>query len=339
MKINICGWKIFKKGAGPMLSPLLQRLFRLLKLNILKPGRFLSFAFLLCTAVFADDSPPEILLLNSDFSVEKYRIIDEEFRKTLSSHIRVTRVDMKLEISAASAIKRILASKNYRLIYCVGSKAYLLANQYAGEKPLIFSSVINWQRMQVTDKTYGVSNELHTGMQITLFRYIFPKIKKIGVLYSREFSEEWFETAKAEAGAAGAEIIGRRVSGSHQTLTELKDILPDAEALWLISDPVVMPDKNVLLNILKLCDRQKLPVFSYNSIFATFGAVLAVSVDAPTIGRQASGIAEELLSGSRPDEKVVFPAGTHIILNLHKVKAYGIQYNEESLGSVNQIIE
>jgi putative ABC transport system substrate-binding protein len=268
--------------------------------------------------------------------VEKYRTVDEEFRKTLPSYIPVTHVN--IEISKPSDIEKILTSGKYRLIYCVGSKAYLLAKQYASEKPLIFSSVINWQRIPVTDETYGVSNELHTGMQITLFHYIFPKIKKIGVLYSKKFSEEWFRTAQTEVRGTAVEIIGRPASGGN-TLSELKRLLPDIEALWIISDPVMMPNKDILLNILKSCDTQKIPVFSYNSILIQYGALLAVSVDEPTIGRQAAGIAEELLSGNKPEEKVLFPAGTHIVLNLQKAKAYRIQYNEESLGSINQIIE
>jgi putative ABC transport system substrate-binding protein len=39
------------------------------------------------------------------------------------------------------------------------------------------------------------------------------------------------------------------------------------------------------------------------------------------------------------EEKVQYPAGSHIILNLKKVKEYGLHYNEEALSVVNQIVE
>ena len=39
----------------------------------------------------------------------------------------------------------------------------------------------------------------------------------------------------------------------------------------------------------------KKPVFSYNSAFASYGTVLMISADIPTIGRQAASLAEENL--------------------------------------------
>ena len=89
----------------------------------------------------------------------------------------------------------------------------------------------------------------------------------------------------------------------------------------------------------KESDARKVPVFSYHDVFTEYGAVLIVSVDNPTIGRQAAGIAMEVLSVGKMEEKVQSPAGSHIILNLKKVKEYGLPYKEEALGSVNQIIE
>ena len=100
-----------------------------------------------------------------------------------------------------------------------------------------------------------------------------------------------------------------------------------------------MPEKEYLYKILKICDANKILIFSYHEAFAEIGAVLVISVDDPTIGRQAGGIAAQLLSSSNPTEKVQFPAGSHITLNMKKVKAYGLQYNQNSLGMVNNIIK
>ena len=42
-----------------------------------------------------------------------------------------------------------------------------------------------------------------------------------------------------------------------------------------------------------------------------YGAVLIVSVDEPTIGRQAAGMAKEITSVGKMEEKVQYPAGSH----------------------------
>jgi putative ABC transport system substrate-binding protein len=67
--------------------------------------------------------------------------------------------------------------------------------------------------------------------------------------------------------------------------------------------------------------------------------VLTVSVDEATIGRQAADITREILSAGMIEKQVQYPAGSHIILNLKKVKEYAFPYNQDALGIVNQIIE
>ena len=119
----------------------------------------------------------------------------------------------------------------------------------------------------------------------------------------------------------------------------MKKLLPKVDVFWLISDPELISDKEALLNILQICDDQRIPVFSYHEAFAKIGATLVVSADNRTIGGQAASIALEVLSGNTLDNKVQFPAGTYTILNLKKVKEYGLEYSEDALGWVNEIIQ
>ena len=137
----------------------------------------------------------------------------------------------------------------------------------------------------------------------------------------------------------GIEIIGQHISEGKQTIKALKDLMPKVDVLWLISDPLIMTDKENLTEVFNECEAKKVPVFSYHDIFVEYGAVLIVSVDEPTIGRQAAGMAKEITSVGKMEEKVQYPAGSHIILNLKKVKEYGLEYNEEALSVVNKIVE
>ena len=285
----------------------------------------------------AADKEPKVLLINSDARVEKYKVAQEEFTRALSRQVRSINLDdIKWK---AAAVENLLYDEYPDLVYCIGSKAYLIAHRYISEKDIVFSSIVNWQRLPVTKKTYGVSGELHSGMQMTLFRYIFPEVKKIGVLYSEQYNSQWFNNTRTEAKEMGIEITGNSIAESKQTINTLKGLIPGVDALWLIPDPLIMTDKENLTRLFKECEAKKLPVFSYQDIFIDYGATLVVSVDEPTIGRQAAGIASEILSLGKTDEKVQYPAGSHIILNLKKVKEYGLQYKEEALSAVNQIVE
>jgi len=279
----------------------------------------------------------KIMLINSSGAVEKYNVAQEAFKKTIPQPI----IDVNLNEAQLklSDVEDLLYDEYPDLIYCIGIKAYLIANKFVSEKNIVFSSIINWRRLPMTKNTYGVASELHPGFHLTLYRYIFPKIKNIGVLYSGEYNRQWIDRAQNEARTLGIEIMASDVTESRFAISTLKTILPEIDAQWLISDPVVMADKLTLLEIFKASDAASVPVFSYHPAFTESRAVLIVSVDNPTIGHQAAAIAKDVLTGDKPEERVQLPAGSHIALNLNKIKAYGIHYEEMALGSVNQIIE
>ena len=297
----------------------------------------LFFVAMLLFGVLSADVKTKIMLINSSGAVEKYSVAQEEFLKTIPQS--VVAVDLSKEKYKLSDMEDLLYDEYPDLIYCIGTKAYLIANKFVSEKKIIFSSIINWRRLPRTKSTYGVSNELHPGFQITLFRYIFPKVSKIGVLYSEEYNGHWVRKARENANEMDVEIIAEQVGQSRFTLTTLKTLLPGIEALWLISDPVVIPDKETLHELFALSDATNTPVFSYHPTYVDYGASLVVSVDDPTTGRQAAAMVTDITSGVEMKDRVQLPAGSHIVLNLQKVKAYGIHFNEMALDSVNQLIE
>ncbi len=276
----------------------------------------------------------KILIINSNVSVEKYRIVQDEFRKAVSAPVSEINLENMNEEKMNS-----LSSYVPELVYCIGAKAYSAASRYFADKNIVFSSVLNYRRMDLTSKTYGVSYELHPRMSLYIVRSLFPTVKRIGMLYSKQFTRQWFESARDQAKELGLEITGRAVSDSKDTESLLKQIIGETDAIWMISDPIVMPEEKYLNIMLKTCDDHKKPVLSYNDMFAELGASLVVSADDPTIGRQAAGIASELLSGTKPEDKVQFPAGSQIILNLKKIREYKLEYNSGALGTVNTIIQ
>lgn len=296
---------------------------------------FMGLVFLL--SVLSADEGPKIMVINSNAAVEKYRIAQEEFTKSISTP--VVEIDLGATKLKLREIEDLLYDEYPDLVYCIGSKAYLLANKFISDRKIVFSSILNWRRLPLAPKTYGISSELNPEMQITLYRYIFPELKRIGVLYSRKYNKQWFNEAQSVAKEMGVEIIGRSVSKKRDVIPELKGLLKEVDALWLISDPVVMSDKKSLVEVFKLCDLNKKPILSYHNSFAEHGAVLIVSVDIPTTGRQAAAISLEVLSDDVVKKKVQLPAGSHITLNLKKANEYGLKHSEMALGVVNRIIE
>ncbi len=291
---------------------------------------------LLCfsQALYALDNS-QLLILNSDLSVQKYALMQDVFQEHRESSATVLNLADYSDGEAAAVI-----SKNrYKIIYSIGAKAYLLARQAAADKKIVFSSVMNWRRLPLTDESYGISQELPALMQLMIFRYLFPDLTKIGVLYNEQFNDEWLADAENAGREMGVEVIGKNIASSEELSSKLAELLDEVDALWMIADPVVLANKASVSQIFKLSERHRKPVFSYSEIFIDFGAVLVISADIPTMSRQASALVTDLFNGSPIPRKVDYPAGSHVILNLKKQKQYPIRLNKEALGSVNQIVE
>ena len=184
----------------------------------------------------------KVVLITSDASVEKYREAQEEFKKTISRPVLEVHLEEKKWDLAQ--VEEFLYDEHPDVTYCIGSKAYLLANKFLSDRNIIFSSIINWERLPLPPKSYGVSNELHTEMHTTLFRYVFPGIKTIGVLYSEKYNKEWFEKTRQESQAMGVTIVGRPVAKAEDAIAALQELMPHIQALWFVSEPVVITDKN-----------------------------------------------------------------------------------------------
>jgi len=68
------------------------------------------------------------------------------------------------------------------------------------------------------------------------------------------------------------------------------------------------------------------------------GAILSISADKPTTGRQAALLTQSILEGNAKELSVTPPAGSSITLNMDKVRTYKIKLNEDALDSVNNIV-
>ena len=66
---------------------------------------------------------------------------------------------------------------------------------------------------------------------------------------------------------------------------------------------------------------------------------MVISPDIPTIGRQAAGLADEVMADEEIEEKFQDPAGSAITLNMKVVEKYKLKLNEDALDSVNQLIK
>jgi len=281
-----------------------------------------------------------VLILNTRQGVAKYDIVIEHFRQNISTPIK--EYDLSSAHITAKKLQSIFSKANHKLIYCVGSKACKDAFPYHKDKNIVFSSIINWQRIispEQSRQIFGVTNEFSSEMLLTLFRLFVPDINDIGIIYSQKYNQEWVEELKSHAKSIKINIFAQAISKRSAFYPTMINLLKKIKVFWLISDPVVMRNQKHFYEITYLCDKYHVPIFSYNSLFIERGITLTVSTDLPTIGRQAASIATDLLSDKILTNKIQYPAGSYISVNMSQVKKYHLTINQDAFGLINHIKE
>jgi putative ABC transport system substrate-binding protein len=301
---------------------------------------FIFYIGLLCIAicnVYADQH--KILIINTRQGVSKYDIVINHFRKKVSYPI--TELDLSSSHMTPAKIQSTCSKPDIKLIYCVGSKGCKVSSPFHLNKKIVFSSVINWQHIlpKKSNKIYGVSNEFNSEMILTLFRLFVSDIDDIGIIYSDQYNKEWIEELKFNAKKVNINIIAQKISQRQIFYQTMTNLLQKIKVFWLISDPVVMTNKNHLHEITYLCNQYNVPIFSYNSVFIDYGVTLTVSTDLPTVGGQAAFIANNIMADNVILNKIQYPAGSYISVNMSLVKKYHLNLNNDAYGLINNIKE
>lgn len=297
----------------------------------------LFMSVLLWANVSIGGEEKKTLIINSNASVKKYFMMQNEFKSKFKTP--VVDIDLGSKWQDEKWLKNTIRDEKADLIVCIGTKAYVKADKFAKNIPKIFTLGINWQRLELEKNTYVLASEVPALTQLMMYRFFFPEIKKIGVLYSKSNNKEWFKNTIAESDGMAIEIIGKVINKSSGITKALMELLPKVDAFWLIPDPVLISGKKEADQIFKLCHESGKPVFAYEKIFAGFGAAFIVSSDIPTMARQAALIAENNFNGKEVNGKVQYPAGSYISINLEKLEEYGVKLNLKALPSVNEFIE
>ncbi len=244
-------------------------------------------------------------------------------------------VDVTKEAPTATALKRMLDRENPATLYCIGAKAYQLASRVAKDKTIVLSSAINWERFPARKQRHVIANELPAAAQLTLFRHFFPKVQRIGVLYSPAINRQWFEQAQAGAKEVGVELVGVTVRRASDVPSALRELTSKVDAVWVTPDPVVLATEAAVRSLFDRCHAAQKPVFTDSAAFAELGATLVLAPDIPTIGRQAASIVTDLASNP---PLIHTPAGSEVTLSLARVKTYNLELNRDALDSVNHLL-
>jgi ABC-type uncharacterized transport system substrate-binding protein len=278
----------------------------------------------------------KVLVINSNQSIERYQIAEFTFVESMLGH-KTDIVNLDTEAQPIEYLQDILNQNKYDAIYCIGAKALGSIDYIDPKVPVVYTAVLNWRRFSERNNYFGIASELSPQVQLSWFKYIFPEINNIGVLYSDE-NQILIEDAKKASNNLSLNLKAIKLRSEDQLLSSAKILFKDdVQALWLISDSSALSSIANVDALFKLAEKSNIPVFSYNPLFMDMGAMMSLVADLPTTARQAALMTLKILDNNRPNQAVQYPAGSRIIIDSKAVERYQIKLNPESLDSVDEL--
>ncbi len=290
----------------------------------------------------ADAAPGPIAVLLSD--------TEEAYTKPVASFI--DEIQMPVEIfnlkgeidNAPSQMTKIFAIQP-ALIFALGAKAAYTAKVWTADRPhipVVFAMVLNWQRYKLLDgqeNIAGIASEVAPGTHLVNMTIASPRVKRVGVIYSKAHSSEIIQQAKQAAEILRLEVVDIPINRPKEFRQVYKQIAEKIDGFWMLADPVVYTLENVDW-LEKRCTKDQIVCIGQSRNIAEMGILLAVNPDIANIGLQAASMAKNIVLKHRPPRQigVMPPLGTQLVLNAKTADKIGLDLNNTVLDMANDII-
>ena len=243
----------------------------------------------------------------------------------------LSRTDM-----AVIAVKDLhtLTQPHPKLMIALGSAPALALLEAGGKPPLLFSLLPRDSFETITNKhkpsspVTAVYLDQPIKRQLALLRLALPKSQNIALLLgpTSRHAETRLKNAATESRFQLSIAYPDREEALHSSLQK---VLPEADALLAIADPLVY-NANTVQNILLTSFHARVPLLAFSPAYVKAGALLAVYSTPRQIGTQTGAIARNVLLGKAlPPPQ--YPTDFIVHVNAAVASSLGLTLDEATL--------
>lgn len=284
-----------------------------------------------------------VAILLSDTESIYHRPV-QSFRAAIPMETR--EFNLRDNIRRAPQLKREILDDPPTLIFALGAKAAFAAKLWTKERqdiPVLFAMVLNYQKYHLLDgqsNITGISSEVNPGNQFLNLTLFAPQIRRIGVIYSKEYSRELVAKATMATKMLGLKLIETPITAKESFRRIYKELSGNVDGIWVLNDPVTYTLDNMDW-LQQRCIQDQLVCIGQSVNLTQIGILLSVRPDAAGIGVQAASMSKNILERKQLPSTigVMEPLGTNISLNLRTARRIGILLNPQALNLATTIIE
>ena len=230
-------------------------------------------------------------------------------------------------MATANQIAAQIAGENPDLVLAIATpsaQACALASKKSPtlvKTPLLFTAITDPVGAGLVDdlekpgkNITGVSDMLPVGRHMAMLRQFFPGLKKLGVIYNagEANSKTTVAMVQAEGAKSGFEVVASPVAKTSDVTQAAKSLVGKVDAIYLPTDNTVI---SALEAVIKVCEKEKMPLFSADVDSVKRGTVAALAFDYYQHGYQTGLMAKRLLVDGA--DCAVTPVETQQELVLH----------------------
>ena len=226
-----------------------------------------------------------------------------------------------------------------RLVVTVGSAATQAAVREVGQLPLLATMIVTADDIKPASNGTAVLLEFPVDIQMQWLRRIVPTATTVGVLFNPKENQTKVSSALRVAKETGLTLVTQAVDTPRALPDALENLSRNVDALWGISDSVVMTPQTaepILLSTL----RNKIPLAGLSTSWVKAGALYALDRDYLDIGTQCGEVAGKVLGGASPAALApIFPRKVTYSVNLKTAGAMNLELPQDVVRGATQVFQ
>ena len=186
-------------------------------------------------------------------------------------------------------------------------------------------------------KYSGTTMEILPETYLSYMARLFPKAKRVGIIYSKRNTGQFVNEALAISNSVGFEIIAREVSTTARVPAVIESLKGKIDIFWMLPDADVITSETVD-SILLFSFQNNVPVFSFSNKYVKMGAMASLSVDPVALGAQTGAfVAKKLDNGVVENLVHIRPQKVLLFVNRKIAAKFGLPLGDEIVKQAAEI--
>lgn len=259
---------------------------------MIKRSIFLAIAFCVIPLLHAFRTEASDVIVLKSADIKPYNEALEGFRSSCGCNIK-EEIHVR-DLESEDARERLLRS-NPGGIFAIGIDALSRVKRIS-DLPVVYAMVPDTQsQIAYGENVSGVNMYISPQEYLSAIRKVFPRAKRIGVLYDPGHLEAFMREAASVAESMGTDLVVRKVFRPGDVPSLIEGMKNKIDVYWMLPDTTVVNKESVEF-LLLFSFQNGVPVFTFSKKYVERGAVAGLNMTPFDMGAQAGRIMRKLIS-------------------------------------------